>query len=285
MAYKYEVNGSVVEFENEPTEQDIDEAAAQLGNAPQPEKEEPKANLLQAAGAGLIEGGARNIKTVGNVAEMAGDALPSYTPAGMLGKMYQKLPVKFEDIGNDALDWVEKNIPKREGVLAKVVEGAAQVPSAIAELMVLKGAGVGGLPAQMGIQGAVHGYDNRKAGESLWGGVAGTIMGTALMGIGSLKPVAKGSKILEKMTGLASGKLKEVAAQAPSKASEIGYGAARTGLSAGLGGGAAALSGEEGDDIAAQAILYGYLGAKSHEGKSWRELSDVPVGRIKDMFF
>lgn len=43
MAHRYEVNGHIVEFENEPTEADIDEAAASLGNAKDSDIAEPNA--------------------------------------------------------------------------------------------------------------------------------------------------------------------------------------------------------------------------------------------------
>jgi hypothetical protein len=46
MAYVYEINGQRVEFEKEPTQEDIDEAARQLGSAP---VEPPKSQVRQEA--------------------------------------------------------------------------------------------------------------------------------------------------------------------------------------------------------------------------------------------
>ena len=51
--FKYEVNGQVVEFDREPTEADIDEAAAQLGASPQQPAQAPQQAVQQRPG--LIE--------------------------------------------------------------------------------------------------------------------------------------------------------------------------------------------------------------------------------------
>jgi hypothetical protein len=57
MAFIYEVNGQRVEFEREPTEQDIDEAARQLGTAAMPE---PSSTM---GAGGVVSAATRNIPT------------------------------------------------------------------------------------------------------------------------------------------------------------------------------------------------------------------------------
>jgi len=54
MAYIYEINGQRVEFEKEPTEADIDEAARQLGAAPVPPPEEKSQLRQEAEGVGTM---------------------------------------------------------------------------------------------------------------------------------------------------------------------------------------------------------------------------------------
>jgi hypothetical protein len=54
MAYIYEVNGQRVEFEREPTEADIDEAARSLGSAPAKPEPSPAGNIAGAAGTSAL---------------------------------------------------------------------------------------------------------------------------------------------------------------------------------------------------------------------------------------
>lgn len=53
MAFVYEINGQQVEFEKEPTEADIDEAARSLGSSPQPTKNVAQQALQAIAPAGM----------------------------------------------------------------------------------------------------------------------------------------------------------------------------------------------------------------------------------------
>ncbi len=69
MAYKYEVNGHVVEFDKEPTEYDIDEAASQLGDVPSDNssKKSPLNDLINNYGADVAQIGGNILGAVAGV--------------------------------------------------------------------------------------------------------------------------------------------------------------------------------------------------------------------------
>lgn len=84
MAYKYEVNGHVVEFDQEPTEQDIDEAAGQLG--PVAQAQAPMAHKSPIVSNPVTNAGFQAGQAVGQayegMKESASNAVASVTPAG-----------------------------------------------------------------------------------------------------------------------------------------------------------------------------------------------------------
>ena len=130
MAFKYEVNGHVIEFEQEPTEQDIDEAASQLGQSPAPTSNKQGIDFGQAANAAgraimspsptdFVQGGgnpviAAGMAGMGDIYGQAKEGVQTAIPKEVkstIGSLIQRMPgaipllsnmFKKEDVGNVA---------------------------------------------------------------------------------------------------------------------------------------------------------------------------------------
>ena len=103
MAFVYEVNGQRVEFEKEPTEKDIDEAARQLGAA-KPESRMPKP----------IEG-------------PGGAAFGMYRPAGRRPESQNDREAS-KDMPLQTVRGIVSNIPAIAGIPGSVVNTVANLP-------------------------------------------------------------------------------------------------------------------------------------------------------------
>ena len=129
MAFVYEINGQKVEFETEPTEADIDEAAKSLGPAP-----------------ATASGG-----------DVARQALSAIAPAGMYGAT--GLPQLAQDVATAAKPLVD--------VGRNVVQGYAKNPlGAVADAVLLHG---GMPPVYGGVKTAEGLYNTYKAAKEAGG--------------------------------------------------------------------------------------------------------------------
>lgn len=108
MPYIYEVNGHKVEFDKDPTEADIDEAASQFSKTNETPKQDK--TVLPTAMAGLVGAQGSSLKEEGIVPALVGAA--SGATGGMLGMVLQN-PRSFFDAG-----YVGANIAAGEDILS-----------------------------------------------------------------------------------------------------------------------------------------------------------------------
>lgn len=216
-----------------------------------PVQEPAKANLLQSLLAGTVKGGASTLDIIGvleNAVTAPFKTKESDIETDASGRVTKvNLPSSestfFGGEAKRAREYARDVIPKREGVLSKVVEGAAQVPT-LASQVGLLGGGTRGLALLGALEGA-----KESPSSALSGFIQNAAMGQVLKGLGLIKPALKST----------------------SKVTPLLTGATRATAGAALFGGTSAISGEDGDDIAAQAILGGTLAVPVSKGKNLTE--------------